>query len=103
MKSPLPAMRVSDELVLEGSMPIEQRDRFLGNIVDEAHRSENILEEILRLASIESKTALENPSRISLIELCEKAEAALLPLATKNSTVFRNGFNVLGTIVGFGF
>ncbi len=97
MKSPLSAMRGSAELVLEsasagGSMPVEQRDRFLRNIVEEAHRSENILEEILRLASIESKTTLENKVEVSLVEQIELGEKALLPLATKRNVQFRNRF-----------
>ncbi len=97
MKSPLSAMRGSAELVLESSggakpMPVEQRDRFLKNIVEEAHRSENILEEILRLASVESKTTLENKTTVSLVEQIEQSEKALLPLATRREVRFQNRF-----------
>lgn len=92
MKSPLSAMRGSAELVLETSMPNDQRDRFLTNIVEEAHRSEKILEEILRLASVEALSSLETKSRVLLSEICVSAENALLPLAAKQQVRFANDF-----------
>jgi two-component system, OmpR family, sensor histidine kinase CreC len=92
MKSPLSAMRGSAELVLETSMPNDQRDRFLTNIVEEAHRSEKILEEILRLAAVETLSSLENESKVVLASICSSAENALLPLAAKRNVRFENHF-----------
>ena len=61
MKSPLAAIRGAAELLNEdaGTMPVEDRRRFLGNISAEALRADRLLAKLLELSIIEGKTALD--------------------------------------------
>ena len=79
MKSPLAAIRGAAELLEEPGMPKERRDRFLGNILAETGRSEDLVRRLLQLATIESQSELERRDEIDLgrlvIEECEKLES----------------------------
>jgi two-component system sensor histidine kinase CreC len=61
MKSPLAAIRGAAELLNEdaGTMPEEDKRRFLGNISAEALRADRLLAKLLELSVIEGKTALD--------------------------------------------
>ncbi|MBC8127675.1 MAG: two-component system sensor histidine kinase CreC [Gloeobacteraceae cyanobacterium ES-bin-144] len=58
MKSPLAAIRGAAEL-LDEKMPEETRRRFLGNIRAETARSERLINRLLELSAIESRTRLD--------------------------------------------
>lgn len=58
MKSPLAAIRGAAEL-LDEEMPLETRKRFLQNIVAETSRSERLINRLLELSAIESRSRLE--------------------------------------------
>ena len=65
MKSPLAAIRGAAEL-LDEEMPVEVRKRFLENIRAETSRSERLINRLLELASIESRTHLETHAEVDL-------------------------------------
>ncbi|MES2997533.1 MAG: two-component system sensor histidine kinase CreC [Verrucomicrobiota bacterium] len=61
LKSPLAAIRGAAEL-LDESMPEEIRRRFLANIRAETARSERLINRLLELSAIESRTRIEDPA-----------------------------------------
>ena len=70
LKSPLAAIRGAAEL-LEGEMPAEQRQRFVGNIASEGERLQQLIERLLNLALVEQRQGLEEHVAIDLHELAE--------------------------------
>ncbi|WP_454256426.1 two-component system sensor histidine kinase CreC [Pseudomonas sp. Marseille-Q8238] len=70
LKSPLAAIRGAAEL-LEGEMPAEQRQRFVGNIASEGERLQQLIERLLNLALVEQRQGLEEHVAIDLHELVE--------------------------------
>ncbi|UVE18176.1 two-component system sensor histidine kinase CreC [Pseudomonas sp. LS44] len=83
LKSPLAAIRGAAEL-LHGEMPVEQRERFVGNIDSESARLQQLIERLLLLAQVEQRQGLEErvavPLRALVEELCQ-AQAARLQQA----------------------
>ncbi|HEY8903702.1 MAG TPA: two-component system sensor histidine kinase CreC [Chthoniobacterales bacterium] len=65
MKSPVAAIRGAAELLQE-EMPAPARSRFVANIGSEAARLQNLIEQLLALASLESRKRLEHPQKIDL-------------------------------------
>ena len=65
MKAPVAAIRGAAEL-LEENLPPARREQFLANIRTEASRLQNLIEQLLALASLESRKRLENPMRVDL-------------------------------------
>lgn len=59
MKSPLAAIRGAAELLEDPEMAPDRRERFLGNILAETERSEDLVRRLLQLATIESQSELE--------------------------------------------
>lgn len=80
MKSPLAAIRGAAEL-LDEEMPVEVRRRFLGNIRAEAARSERLIDRLLELAAIESRTRLEKPGQLDFRAIVARAIDQARPLA----------------------
>lgn len=80
MKSPLAAIRGAAEL-LDEDMPVEDRRRFLGNIRAETARSEKLINRLLELSAIESRTSLEGADEIDLQEILSLAVEQTRPLA----------------------
>lgn len=68
LKSPLAAIRGAAELIDE-NMPPEKRDRFLGNILAETSRSEDLVRRLVQLAALESQTGLAKTESLDLAEL----------------------------------
>lgn len=80
MKSPLAAIRGAAEL-LDEEMPVENRKRFLGNIRAETARSERLINRLLELSAIESRTSLEDAAEIDFRETLNHAIEQARPLA----------------------
>lgn len=72
MKSPLAAIRGAAELLNE-EMPLETRKRFLNNIVEETARSERLINRLLELSAIESRTSLEKPEDLDFTIILQAA------------------------------
>ncbi|MCL4126091.1 UNVERIFIED_CONTAM: hypothetical protein GTU68_066401 [Idotea baltica] len=68
LKSPLAAIRGAAELIDE-NMPPGKRDRFLGNILAETSRSEDLVRRLVQLAALESQTGLAKTEPLDLAEL----------------------------------
>ncbi|WP_350023311.1 two-component system sensor histidine kinase CreC [Pseudomonas protegens] len=69
LKSPLAAIRGAAEL-LQGEMPLEQRQRFVGNIDSESARMQQLIERLLNLAQVEQRQGLEEQVNVPLAPLC---------------------------------
>lgn len=72
MKSPLAAIRGAAEL-LDEEMPLETRKRFLNNIIEETARSERLINRLLELSAIESRTSLEKPEDLDFATVLQTA------------------------------
>jgi two-component system sensor histidine kinase CreC len=72
MKSPLAAIRGAAELMDE-EMPLESRKRFLKNIREEAGRSERLINRLLELSAIESRTSLERAEELDFNSIVSMA------------------------------
>lgn len=81
LKSPLTAIKGAAELCLE-PMDNLQRQRFLKNIIDEANRSHDLLEKLLKIAALEATQKLEQTSNFSVVELLNEVKEALVGLWT---------------------
>ncbi len=71
LKSPLAAIRGAAEL-LESDMPIEQRQRFVGNIQTESARLQQLIERLLNLALVEQRQGLDERVPLPLHALVEE-------------------------------
>jgi len=71
LKSPLAAIRGAAEL-LEGDMPAEQRQRFVGNIQGESARLQRLIERLLNLAVVEQRQGLDERVPLPLRELVDE-------------------------------
>ncbi|MFJ4193223.1 two-component system sensor histidine kinase CreC [Pseudomonas sp. NPDC089534] len=70
LKSPLAAIRGAAEL-LQGDMPPEHRQRFVGNIDSESARMQQLIERLLNLAQVEQRQTLEEQVTVPLAELVD--------------------------------
>ena len=80
MKSPLAAIRGAAEL-LDEEMPVETRQRFLGNIRAETARSERLINRLLELSAIESRARLDVADEIDFRAVVFRAIDQARPLA----------------------
>ncbi|MDP9516379.1 two-component system sensor histidine kinase CreC [Pseudomonas protegens] len=71
LKSPLAAIRGAAEL-LQSEMPLEQRQRFVGNIDSESARMQQLIERLLNLAQVEQRQGLEERVKVPLAPLCKE-------------------------------
>ena len=65
LKSPLAAIRGAAEL-LDGEMPVAQRQRFVANIEQESARMQQLIERLLHLAQVEQRQGLEEQVAVPL-------------------------------------
>ena len=70
LKSPLAAIRGAAEL-LQGEMPVEQQQRFVGNIGSESARMQQLIERLLDLAQVEQRQGLEERVEVPLATLID--------------------------------
>lgn len=80
MKSPLAAIKGAAEL-LDEDMPAETRKHFLGNIRAETERTERLINRLLELSAIESKTHLDAAEELDLRTIVARAIDQARPLA----------------------
>lgn len=79
LKSPLTAIKGAAELCLE-EMNQAQRQQFLKNIIEEANRSHTLLEQLLKIAALESTRQLEQTTKVDLVEILNETKEALIGL-----------------------
>ncbi len=79
LKSPLTAIKGAAELCQE-EMDRGQQKRFLKNIIDEAHRAHSLLEQLLKIAALETRRNLEVVEPVDVIEVLNETKDALLSL-----------------------
>lgn len=75
LKSPLAAIRGAAEL-LDGEMPVDQRQRFVSNIQNESARLQQLIERLLHLAQVEQRQGLEERVAIPLHEVLDELSQA---------------------------
>jgi len=71
MKSPIAGIRGASELLYE-DLPEEKRIQFLENIKTESLRLQNLVDQLLALASLENRTELGKPTDVSLGDLVRR-------------------------------
>ena len=71
LKSPLAAIRGAAEM-LQGEMPLAQRQRFVGNIDSESVRMQQLIERLLNLAQVEQRQGLEERVAVPLAGLVDE-------------------------------
>ncbi|MGJ8640436.1 MAG: two-component system sensor histidine kinase CreC [Opitutaceae bacterium] len=71
MKSPIAGIRGASELLLE-DLPEDKRVQFLGNIKSESVRLQNLVDQLLALASLENRTELGAPTKVALGDLIRR-------------------------------
>ena len=82
IKSPLSAIRGAAELLGEQMEP-QQRDRFLKNIINEAARIQDLVDRMLELSALESRTVLQAAENVSLQALIRTVLESRQPLLSK--------------------
>jgi two-component system sensor histidine kinase CreC len=102
LKSPLAAIQGAVEL-LQGEMPVEERERFLGNIQMETDRMGGIVEKMLQLSELENRRQLAHREAIDLGSLINKLierveprlqqkQLQLLPRGAEEITILGEAF-----------
>lgn len=71
IKSPLAAIQGAAELLNE-DMPVESRQRFIKNIENESRRLQQIVEQLLKLASLEKRQQLDDVEQIDTSEMIHR-------------------------------
>ena len=83
IKSPVSAIRGAVELLSE-DLPAEKRRTLLSNIDQESDRIHQIVDNLLLLASLESRKFIHSAERIHIAELLDEIETVLKPLLAVN-------------------
>lgn len=71
MKSPIAGIRAASELLHE-NLPPEKRTQFLDNIKNESLRLQNLVDQLLALSTLENRTQLGAPAKVSLLDLLQR-------------------------------
>jgi two-component system sensor histidine kinase CreC len=88
LKSPVAAILGASEILQDGGVPEEKRQRFLGNIRAEAARLRDLLERLLHLAALEKQKTLLKREPVSFGEAIQRAWSHLSVLAQARQVVF---------------
>ncbi|SDR79761.1 two-component system sensor histidine kinase CreC [Opitutus sp. GAS368] len=78
VKAPLAAIRGAAEL-LDEAMPVEQRQKFLGNIRSESARIHRIIDRLLELSSLEARKQLRQTETLSAGRVAAEAVDVVRP------------------------
>jgi two-component system, OmpR family, sensor histidine kinase CreC len=100
MKSPLAAIRGAAELLEEGNMELLSQRKFLHNIVNSAHRMQNLIDRLLSLAALENLTQLENVQQLNLLTLVKIENDAKRSHADQKKVDFKIEANAIADING---
>jgi len=103
MKSPVAAIRGAAELLREGSMPPERREKFLSNIQAEADRLQARIDRLLALSALESRMALESPELVNVTDLVAGVCAHFQPAAEAQGVKIEVACNGQPTVRGEAF
>ena len=76
LKSPLSAIRGASELLQDGAMAPEQRQKFLANIARETQRIQEVVDRMLELTLLESRRSLARVEPIALDALLDEVVTA---------------------------
>jgi two-component system sensor histidine kinase CreC len=82
IKSPLSAIRGASELLFENP-PDDKKNQFLGNIVNESKRIQNIIDRLLQLASLENRTVLNDTEIINVSRMLNEIVESMIPATDK--------------------
>ncbi len=66
LKSPISAIRGAAEILEDGSLSQENRERFLRNVQQETHRIQALVDRMLKLSALEARNALPETQGVSL-------------------------------------
>jgi two-component system sensor histidine kinase CreC len=87
LKSPIAGIRGAAELLQEPEMPAEDRARFVGNIQRETERLQQIVERVMRLATLQSEGAGELTGTVEIAGVLEEIARTMEPeVNAKNLT-----------------
>lgn len=86
LKSPLSAIRASNELLADSTMPEAQRIKFVSNVEKQCDRLQILTESLLQLIRLEKKRQLDHTEYVSLSKLVQQ-EAQALQLQAENRGV----------------
>ena len=76
VKSPLSAIRGAAELLQDPAMPPQDRRRFLGNIVQETGRIQEVVDRMMELTRLEARRSLAHVAPVALGPLLDEVLAA---------------------------
>jgi two-component system, OmpR family, sensor histidine kinase CreC len=76
IKSPLSGIRAAAEL-LQGNLPPEDEKRFLGNILNDSHRIQALIEKMLLLSSLQTKQKIDDKTNFLINEFLEDIKKCL--------------------------
>lgn len=87
LKAPLTAIRGAAELLQEPTMNPESRTQFLGHLRTESARIQGIIDRMLELSALESRTPPTPQVNLDLREVIQSAVEAMQPVATQRRVV----------------
>jgi two-component system sensor histidine kinase CreC len=85
IKSPISAIRGAAEILESPSLGNEQRTRFLGNVQDETHRIQDLVDRMLELSELEVRRALPKRERVELGPILRTIRQAQEPTLSRRS------------------
>lgn len=89
LKSPLSAIRASNELLGDDAMPSEDRARFVANVDKQCDRLQTLTDNLLQLIRIEKKRQLDHLETVVVLPLLNQEIQAIQPLAEKRGLQIR--------------
>jgi PAS domain S-box-containing protein len=96
MRTPLSAMMGFAELLLDSQVKAEEREDWLGRIINNCDRLKKLIDEILDLSKIEAGKLEIQKTPVSISEILSQVKSTLFPLA-KQKNLDMN-FKVVGSI-----
>jgi two-component system, OmpR family, sensor histidine kinase CreC len=87
MKAPVAAISGASELLQE-EMSLEQRTRFLTNILSESTRLQRLIDELVALSVLENRKKLEAPERVDLSKIVERVVSQIRERAAASKIEF---------------
>ncbi len=77
LKSPLSAIKASNELLADGSMPADQRERFVATVDKQCTRLQVLADNLLQLIRLEKKRHLDKTQSLSINDLIRQEVQAM--------------------------